>query len=203
MIEFIDFIVDIKSGASTGPLTENYKEFHKIIVDSADKEILLTVYSCLTRKMRIVKLTPSTNWGNHDSYLGALVRYEEYTSASERALKVGKVAPNSPAWLAGFQEDKDYILGTPQYFYQDLNSFASFIELTQEEQAMKAIEIFLYNSDENSVRSTLLTPRKDWGGKGLVGCEFGLGILNHLPYIETDEAITSSQGSTSEGSKQQ
>lgn len=63
--------------------------------------------------MRILSLTPHKGWGQGDSLLGALVRYESYSDAHERCLKIGKVFPSSPALESGFIEEKDFILGTP------------------------------------------------------------------------------------------
>ena len=30
----------------------------------------------------------------------------------------------------------------------------------------------------------MLKPQKDWGGKGLIGCEFAGGFLNQLPLVK-------------------
>jgi len=138
----------------------------------------------LYRKTRVIKIFPSRKWENSDSLLGALVRYEEYATAHERVLRISEVYPNSPAALSGMQPRVDYILGTPQYLYTDLNELANFIEMTQEKETVKSLEIYLFSSQTNSVRSTLILPNRNWGGKGLLGCEFGLGILNYLPQLD-------------------
>jgi len=138
----------------------------------------------LYRKTRVLTITPSKKWKDADSLLGALVRYEEYATAHERVLRIAKVHPNSPTLLAGLQPESDYILGTPQYLYTDLNELAKFIEMTQEKETIKSLEISIYSSQTNTVRSTLLMPNKNWGGQGYLGCEFALGILNQLPHLE-------------------
>jgi len=138
----------------------------------------------LYRKTRVLTITPSKKWKDADSLLGALVRYEEYATAHERVLRIAKVHPNSPTMLAGLQPETDYILGTPQYLYTDLNELAKFIEMTQEKETIKSLEIYIYSSQTNTVRSTLLMPNKNWGGQGYLGCEFALGILNQLPHLE-------------------
>lgn len=144
----------------------------------------MKVYNMLYRKTRVLTITPSKKWKDADSLLGALVRYEEYATAHERVLRIAKVHPNSPTLLAGLQPETDYILGTPQYLYTDLNELAKFIEMTQEKETIKSLEISIYSSQTNTVRSTLLMPNKNWGGQGYLGCEFALGILNQLPHLE-------------------
>ena len=191
MTEFLDYIIDISNSVDSAPFTGNYNEFFKIVQDSEDQKATMKVYNILNRKVRTVTIIPSKKWENSDSLLGALVRYEEYASAFERVLRVAKVHPNSPASVAGLQQDSDYILGSPQYLYTDLNELANFIEMTQEKETIKSLELYVFSSQTNSVRSTLIIPNKNWGGPGHLGCEFALGILNYLPLSEESVLISS------------
>ncbi len=56
------------------------------------------------------------------------------------------------------------------------------------------LNIVLFNTKTYQTRKILLKPNRNWGGKGLIGCEFGTGILNCLPQInlnlEGDEMNT-------------
>jgi len=144
----------------------------------------------LYRKTRVITIIPSKKWENSDSLLGALVRYEEYASAHERVLRISEVYPNSPALVSGIQPRVDYILGTPQYLYTDLSELANFIEMTQEKDTVKSLELYIYSSQTNSVRSTFIFPNRNWGGQGLLGCEFGLGILNYLPQLDDNILVS-------------
>jgi len=184
LIEFLDFIIDLSSEKEHAPFTGNYTDFFKIVQNCEDQQATMKVYNMLYRKTRVITIVPSRKWETSDSLLGALVRYEEYATAHERVLRISEVYPNSPAALSGMQPRVDYILGTPQYLYTDLNELANFIEMTQEKETVKSLEIYLFSSQTNSVRSTLILPNRNWGGKGLLGCEFGLGILNYLPQLD-------------------
>lgn len=184
LIEFLDFIIDLSSANEHLPFTGNYTDFFKIVQNCEDQQATMKVYNMLYRKTRVITIVPSKKWENSDSLLGALVRYEEYATAHERVLRISEVYPNSPAAISGIQPRVDYILGTPQYLYTDLNELANFIEMTQEKETIKSLELYLFSSQTNSVRSTLILPNRNWGGQGLLGCEFGLGILNFLPQLD-------------------
>lgn len=199
LVEFLDFIIDISSPNDQTPFSGNYTDFFKIVQNSEDQPATMKVYNMLYRKTRVVTITPSKKWTDADSLLGALVRYEEYATAHERVLRIAKVHLNSPVAVAGLQPDTDYILGTPQYLYTDLNELAKFIEMTQEKETIKSLEIYIYSSQTNTVRSTLLIPNKNWGGQGYLGCEFALGILNQLPHLE-DNMMVSNLGEVWNGS---
>lgn len=190
LVEFLDFIVDISSPNDQTPFSGNYTDFFKIVQNSEDQPATMKVYNMLYRKTRVVSITPSKKWNDADSLLGALVRYEEYATAHERVLRIATVHANSPVAVAGLQPETDYILGTPQYLYTDLNELAKFIEMTQEKETIKSLEIYIYSSQTNTVRSTLLIPNKNWGGQGYLGCEFALGILNQLPHLEDNMMVS-------------
>ncbi len=45
----------------------------------------------------------------------------------------------------------------------------------------KPVELYVYNSETDEVRQTVLMPTKDWGGEGLLGACIGHGFLHALP----------------------
>ena len=167
-------------------MSGNPSDFLSTLSRSESKEVSLTIYNMLHRKKRTIKMIPNRNWPQADSLLGILIRYEDYSNAHERVLRIADIKPNSPAQLAELIIEDDYILGSPQYLYKDVYDLSNFIELTQE-SAIKSLEIGVFNIKTKEVRSTLILPNKNWGGKGFLGCEFGLGILNALPYIYEEE----------------
>lgn len=140
----------------------------------------------LTRKIRKVIVTPSKNWGNNDSLLGAVMRYEEYVEAHERVYRIAQVYPNSPAAEAGLIVGDDYLLGSPQTYYTDLQGLSTYLELTID-SSLNKLDVWIYNSNSQTLRTTTIAPRRKWGGKGLLGCEFGLGVLNQLPVLPVEK----------------
>ena len=170
----------------TAVISNKLEDFLTIVSHNEGKEIELHVYNLLSRNTRIVILIPNKKWVNADSLLGIMIRYEEYSSAPERVFRIVAVSPSSPAELAGFIAEEDFLLGSPQTIYSDLSELSTYLELTQG-SAIKSLEVALYNAKTKSIRSTLIIPNKNWGGSGLLGCEFGMGYLNVLPKVVVDE----------------
>ena len=167
-------------------LGRKLQDLFALLLQSEDRTLTFSVYNILTRKTRKVNVTPNKNWGNNDSLLGAVLRYENYSTALERVYRIAQVYPNSPASEAGLIPEYDYLLGSPQNYYLDLQEFSAFLNLIVDTEANK-VDMWVYNSKSNSVRKTTIIPRKKWGGKGLLGCEFGLGMLNELPVLPEND----------------
>jgi hypothetical protein len=43
------------------------------------------------------------------------------------------------------------------------------------------MEIFVYNSETDTVRITVIMPTEDWGGEGILGAGVAHGILHRIP----------------------
>lgn len=168
---FLDFIVNIE--LTDSELKEasisNIQEFFNTIKASEDKEIHVTIFNIYNRQLRKIKMVPNKNWPNADSLLGALLRYEEYITALERTYKVIQVLPDSVAEKLGLVEGSDYIIGITNYQYKDLNEFIRVL--------FKAEEICVFNSQKNQIKFINMPNQKCQ-----LGCQFGEGILNQLPY---------------------
>jgi hypothetical protein len=55
--------------------------------------------------------------------------------------------------------------------------------------------LHVYNVDQEKVREVNLTPKKGWGGNGLLGCDVSFGYFNKIPLREKDkERIRAKQG---------
>jgi len=168
---FLDFIVNIELTHSE--LKEvnlsNIQAFFNTIKANENKEIHVTLFNIYDRQLRKIHMIPHKNWPEADSLLGVLLRYEDYITALERTYKVIQVLPGSEAEKLGFMEEFDYILGLTNYQYKDLGEFIKLL--------FKAEDVCVFNVKEGRVRF-IQTPKE----KCVLGCQFGEGILNQLPY---------------------
>lgn len=134
------------------------------------------VFNIKSQEARLVKLTPNDTWGGA-GLLGVTIRLDNYAGAEDRMVRVLSVEPKSPAALAGFVPEKDFLLGTT---HQTLDSTESLADVLHE-NCDQVVELYVYNSDSDMVRVVALMPTLSWGGNGLFGAEVGTGYLHRLP----------------------
>jgi len=108
-------------------------------------------------------------------YDPAIQRSSQADSSSERPkpfAKVDGVAPGSPAEEAGLQRD-DLIVKFGQLDESSFksNSLQPLADLVAENES-RSISIRVIRSDKTIFLT--LTPRKDWGGRGMLGCHIVL-----------------------------
>ncbi|TGZ78608.1 hypothetical protein EX30DRAFT_342990 [Ascodesmis nigricans] len=87
------------------------------------------------------------------------------------------VAPQSPADIAGLLPYSDYIIGTPEVI---LRGESGLYELVQE-YLNRPLRLFVYNHEYDVTRELTITPSRNWGGDGILGCVLGYGALHRLP----------------------
>ena len=104
-------------------------------------------------------MTLNKEWGEHNSLLGATIRYECYKDAHNNILKVNDVYLDSPAHEAGMQPFQDFILGTREIAFKSLEEFAKYVEVNKGQE----IRLHIYNVEKEQVREVALTP-KEWNG---------------------------------------
>eukprot|EP01017_Pseudomicrothorax_dubius_P026035 TRINITY_DN2873_c0_g1_i4.p1 TRINITY_DN2873_c0_g1~~TRINITY_DN2873_c0_g1_i4.p1 ORF type:complete len:394 (-),score=105.09 TRINITY_DN2873_c0_g1_i4:32-1213(-) len=190
---FLDFIVDLGTPhIDASEIVAKKLDFFAVLSRSEDKEIMLKVYNIRSRLIRELKVTPNKGWPSADSLLGTMIRLENLEVAYEATMRVLNVQPGSPAAQAGLVADEDYLLGIMQSIYSNLNELIGFIEYLQKNAANKSIELCLFNIRTKAFRFAIVHPAKGWGGKGLLGCEFGTGLLHRLPLLR--EALTEENG---------
>lgn len=134
------------------------------------------VFNIKSQEARLVKLTPEDNWGGA-GLLGVTIRLDNYAGAEERLIRILTVEPKSPAAVAGLVPEKDFILGTT---HQTLDSSDSLSDLLHN-NVDQVVELYVYNTDSDLVRTVVLMPTFSWGGEGLLGAEVGTGYLHRLP----------------------
>ena len=136
----------------------------------------------ITQDSRLVKLTPSKNWGDNSSILGVTIRFESYLDAHHNILAVKDVYLDSPAHEAGLLSYKDFILGTREICFKSLDEFAKLVEVNESRE----LTLYVYNVDSETVRECKIIPSKTWGGNGLLGCDVSYGFLNKIPLRKKD-----------------
>lgn len=88
------------------------------------------------------------------------------------------VIPNSPADVAGLLPYSDYVLGSPDS--RHLKGDAALGQLV--EAYMDApLRLWVYNNEYDVTRMVTITPARNWGGEGSLGCVLGYGALHRIP----------------------
>jgi hypothetical protein len=106
--------------------------------------------------------------------LGASIRFENMELAADSVLHVAEVYPNSPAANAGLQATTDFILGSTDGPFIDLE------DLSQQLQANTSLKIMVYSLHDDKVREVVVEPNESWGGKGRLGCDLADGALHKI-----------------------
>ncbi|CAD6591504.1 MAG: hypothetical protein TREMPRED_000110 [Tremellales sp. Tagirdzhanova-0007] len=135
------------------------------------------------------------------SLLGLSLRACDPAHALESVYHVLDVLEGSPAEATGalnrYKAD--------QYSPQGLVPFGDFVlawsggPLHSENDFYRLIEahvdrplrLFVHNSDLDNLREVVLYPTRQWGGKGLIGCGIGYGLLHRIPRPTTPLATVS------------
>lgn len=170
----------------------NRISFTEYIKKNINKKINLQIYSVIKRFLYTIEVTPRNDWGDQKSgFLGACVRYENWSTAHTNILRVIKVKENSVSdkilKLIPFEDyiisirpdDKDFIT---------LNKEASdpltiFQEVLQD-NISNIIEIFIYNIKTGPRSVKFFLEQKN--GE-VLGCDVAYGKLHELPMIHNEE----------------
>ena len=114
---FVDFICYEPDSSDSSGLDKVIKSFE-------EKEMSIQVYNVITRMKRTVIIVPSYNWSGFD-LIGASVRYEDFTFAHCRVYYVKSVDENSPAEQAGLLAESDYIVGSRDCDFQQIDDIGN------------------------------------------------------------------------------
>mmetsp|Transcript_35977 Transcript_35977/g.57312 ORF Transcript_35977/g.57312 Transcript_35977/m.57312 type:complete len:544 (+) Transcript_35977:104-1735(+) len=169
---FFDFILEI-NGIKMDP--SGQQQFAKVIADSENGHAKLQVFNTRAHTTREVIVNPR-KWAG-SGLLGATVRYDVVDPAENHGIRVLEVFPNSPAAHAGLVPFQDYLLGTAQRVFHDIDEL---VEVVNADLGNR-IQVYVYNSDHETVREATLSPNNDWGGDGCIGCDIGTGLLHRIP----------------------
>jgi len=169
---FFDFIVEVNGFK----IDQNCQQvFAEKIQESENAQAKLTVYNARAHNTREVIVTPRKWAGN--GLLGAAVRYDMADPSENHGVRVLEVFPNSPAAHAGLVPFQDYVLGTAQAVFHDIDELVE----TVTSSINQRMNVYVYNSEAETVREVILMPNTDWGGDGCIGCDIGTGLLHRIP----------------------
>ncbi|KAK5645996.1 hypothetical protein RI129_004460 [Pyrocoelia pectoralis] len=135
----------------------------------------MTVYSSKTQVVRSVNIEPTEEWGGQ-GLLGVSIRFCSFEGANENVWHVLEVHPSSPAEIAGLRSFTDYIIGADSVLHESEDLFA----LIEAHEA-RSLKLYVYNSADDCCREVTITPHRDWGGEGSLGCGIGYGYLHRIP----------------------
>lgn len=169
---FFDFISEL-NGTKMDPSGQG--QFANIIAASENGKAKLQVFNTRMNAVREVIINPR-KWGG-SGLLGATVRYDVVDPAENHGLRVLEVFPNSPAAHAGLMPFQDYMLGTPQSVFHDIDELAEHLSTN----VNKRLQIYVYNASDEKTREVTMVPNSDWGGDGCIGCDIGSGLLHRIP----------------------
>ncbi|KAL9959047.1 hypothetical protein ACROYT_G036128 [Oculina patagonica] len=174
---FFDFIISIENTR----LDQDNETLKEILKSNAEKPVKMLVFSSKTCKVREVSITPSTMWGGQ-GLLGVSIRFCSFEGANENVWHVLEVQPNSPADIAGLRSNTDYIIGADSVLHESEDLF----QLIESHEG-KLLKLYVYNSETDGCREVTITPNRNWGGEGSMGCGIGYGYLHRIPIKESLE----------------
>jgi hypothetical protein len=150
--------------------------FSTEIRNCAGATISLGVYSAKGQAIReIYAIVP------HDAGLGLQLQWTPL-SVGEDVWHILDVMPNSPADVAGLLPYSDYVIGSPEGVLRGDGGLGELVE----EFMNRPLRLFVYNSEYDVSRMITITPAKNWGGEGALGCVLGYGALHRIPAALTE-----------------
>eukprot|EP00746_Dinoflagellata_sp_MGD_P120978 gnl/MRDRNA2_/MRDRNA2_56306_c0_seq1.p1 gnl/MRDRNA2_/MRDRNA2_56306_c0~~gnl/MRDRNA2_/MRDRNA2_56306_c0_seq1.p1 ORF type:complete len:400 (-),score=79.55 gnl/MRDRNA2_/MRDRNA2_56306_c0_seq1:57-1256(-) len=168
---FFDFVLEVNGQK----MTEDQRSFFEKIQACENTATKLLVYNIRSQTVRDVYLTPR-QWGGV-GLLGATVRFDTIDNSENQGIRVLEVFPNSPAAHAGLMPYKDYMLGTSDVMFRDMDELAELVTANLN----KKLQMYIYNADSETIREVFLSPNTTWGGEGIIGCDIGSGMLHRIP----------------------
>jgi len=172
---YFDFIV----GVNDKPVRK--EDFVGILHEYLNKPLRMTMLNIQDDTMRNVELTPSSTWSeNENELLGVSILFCEVKSAKELVWHIMEVLPNSPASTAGLRPFTDFIVGSTASIFQESEDFFTLVRTNMN----KPLEFFVYNTESDDIRMVTLTPNRNWGGSGSLGCNVAYGILHRIPTVK-------------------
>ncbi|GBM60959.1 Golgi reassembly-stacking protein 2 [Araneus ventricosus] len=177
---FFDFIVAVGNTR----LNQDNDTLKEILKANIERPLHMTVYSTKTQTVRDIEITPSNTWGGQ-GLLGVSIRFCSFEGVNENVWHVLEIQPHSPADLAGLHPFDDYIIGADSVLHESEDLF-SLIEAHEG----KALTLYVYNSVSDVCREVVITPNKNWGGEGSLGCGIGYGYLHRIPTRPTKVAVS-------------
>ncbi|KAJ1929143.1 hypothetical protein IWQ60_001247 [Tieghemiomyces parasiticus] len=176
LVPYFDFIVSVNDHVLTEADAQTLID---AVQSHIDQPVRLGVYSAQQHTLRQVELVPRRAWSDdpQQGVLGCLVRFCNARHVEENVWHVLDVTRDSPAFAAGLHAHQDYIVGTPEAAFHNEMDFSYMVA----HHVGRPLKLLVYNSKLNTCRQVSITPSRDWGGEGLLGCDIGFGYLHRIP----------------------
>ncbi|RYP06794.1 hypothetical protein DL765_009352 [Monosporascus sp. GIB2] len=169
---WFDFIVGINGRMIDNP---DSRLFAQEVRNCAGGSVSLGIWSAKGQRTRALQIPVPASTGS----LGLSLQWTPLSAASENVWHVLDVAANSPADAAGLLPYGDYVLGTPD---GTLHGEAALGELVDDHVNLgRPLRLWVYNHEYDVTREVAVTPSREWGGEGALGCVLGYGALHRLP----------------------
>lgn len=157
-------------------MTPDEVEFGRTVKQFLNEDLPIRVYNSVTDVVRVVSVSPRQDWGGA-GLLGMTTRWTMLNGISENMFRVTSIEENSPSSKCGLQEEVDWIIGTPDTLFFNNDTLTSVLNASLD----IPVNLIVYNSEQHSIRQVTVTPSKNWGGGGILGCSLGSGFLHKIP----------------------
>ncbi|KAK7744826.1 hypothetical protein SLS62_009988 [Diatrype stigma] len=168
---WFDFIVGINGRMIDSP---DARLFAQEVRNCAGGTVSLGIWSAKGQRTRALHVAVPPSPGT----LGLSLQWTPLAAASENVWHVLDVAANAPADAAGLLPYGDYVLGSPDGAL--LRGEAALGELV-DDHIGRPLRLWVYNHEYDVAREVVVTPSREWGGEGALGCVLGYGALHRLP----------------------
>ncbi|KAL7266631.1 hypothetical protein RUND412_010817 [Rhizina undulata] len=171
---WFDFII----GINGRPIEDgNALLFSQEVRNCAGRDVSFGIWSAKGQWIRdIIIPLPSDATG-----LGITLQWAPL-AVTEDIWHILEVQPNSPADIAGLLPYGDYIIGTPEGTVRGESGLGELVE----DHMDRPLRLYVYNHEYDITRPLTITPRRNWGGDGALGCVLGFGALHRLPAALTE-----------------
>ncbi|KAI0018317.1 GRASP55/65 PDZ-like domain-containing protein [Xylariomycetidae sp. FL0641] len=166
---WFDYIVGINGRMIDNP---DPRLFAQEIRNCAGGTVALGLWSAKGQRTRVMHVPVPAATGS----LGLAVQWAS-VGAAQTIWHVLDVPAHSPADAAGLLPYSDYVLGTPD---GALHGEAALGELV-DDFVGRPLRLWVYNHEYDVTREVQITPSREWGGAGALGCTLGFGALHRLP----------------------
>jgi hypothetical protein len=137
--------------------------------------ISLGIYGAKGRRIREAYVTIP----ERDVTIGLALQWTPLALVDDCCWHILDVMPNSPADVAGLLPYSDYVIGSPDAI--DLRGGDSALGELIAQFVDRALRLFVYNHEYDVLRTVTITPTRNWGGEGALGCVLGFGALHRIP----------------------
>ena len=176
---------------------ENKMPFYEYVKVNANKVVNFSVYSTAKRCFYNMDVTPNNTWGEaNDGYLGASVRYENWSTSHSNLLRVLSVKPGSNAEKLNLIPMEDYIIALRPENKDiiTLNNDATdpltlFMKIVSDNIGNN-VEFFIYNCKTGSKNARIQLGDKERRNDEVMGCDVAYGKLHNFPkLVEINEVV--------------